>query len=220
MSVNEEYAINMSLLLNGEGKSYFIKNNLDLYYSKIESALIDLNKGLGVDYLCFSFISLCSATLEYSLNLIYSDFFLGQFACDYEPYAKAFYKMEFKLKLRLLPYIISNGKFIFNENYKTFQSLNSLIKLRNLLLHPNGCIEGIELGSIFPNMEFDGKNLIIETENTEVEFSVNSKESTIETLNKRDCINYGLALLEFRDLVLTPFLSNHNIEENSMVRLR
>lgn len=128
--------------------------------------------------------------------------------------------MEFKLKLRLLPYIISNGKFIFNENYKTLQSLNSLIKLRNLLLHPNGCIEGIELGSIFPNMEFDGKNLIIETENTEVEFSVNSKESTIETLNKRDCINYGFALLEFRDLVLMPFLSNHNIEENSMVRLR
>ena len=220
MCDNDEYMLKMSLLINGNGKSYFLKNNLDLYYGKIENALLDISNDLPSDYLYFSFIALCSATLEYSLNLVYSDFFLAEFVSDYASYVKAFSRMEFKLKLKMLPYILSHGEFVFNENSPIFQSLNTLIKRRNDLLHPNGGIQDVVLNDIFPNAYLDGKNIIIETDNPVVEFTIKCDDSEIEKINKFDCAKFGDAIKKFRDLVVTPFLVNRLITESELIRRR
>ena len=54
------------------GESYALVNNVDEYNNKLDALIEDIKQGKGksCDYLYFAFVSLASATLEYSLNFM------------------------------------------------------------------------------------------------------------------------------------------------------
>ena len=80
------------------------------------------------DYLYFTFVALSSATLEYSLNLLYAFYCFHQFDYEqYKLYLETYKNMRFKNKLFMLPYILSNGKWVINENCKFVKTLDDLL---------------------------------------------------------------------------------------------
>ena len=120
----------------GNGKSYFLWNNALAYYKKLNHLFEDIKSDTPKDYLYPCFITLCSATLEYSLNLIYVLYCFRHFEYeDYKSYLETYRNMCFKNKLFMFPYIISEGKLIINEDSQEIKSLYELITKRNGLLH-------------------------------------------------------------------------------------
>lgn len=80
----------MRVLLNtnGIGKSYILENGTETYYKKLRAAYTDIQNGKETEYLFFGFFTLCSATLEYSLNYILTNHCLNEFGFDkYKTYA-------------------------------------------------------------------------------------------------------------------------------------
>ena len=53
-----------------DGNSYILVNNAEEYYRQLTDALVDIKNEVSSSYVYFAFISLASATLGHSLNLI------------------------------------------------------------------------------------------------------------------------------------------------------
>ena len=94
------------------GESYALVNNVDEYYSRLETLLEDIKQGKGesCNYLYFAFVSLASATLEYSLNFMLAvHCFLKYLFPMYEKHLQPFLDISFATKIEITPEIVSEG---------------------------------------------------------------------------------------------------------------
>ena len=205
----------MSVCLTG-GESYILSNNVVTYYQQLEKALSDIKNDTKCDYLCFSFIALASATLEYSLNYMLAVYCFHKFEVpEYKRYLDIYKNIRFKEKLFILPHIISDGKYVINEDSHNIKALYELIKLRNKLLHNSEYIQTFEFPDIGVSIMDDG--IFVPIENEKVEFNIHIEDNVINTITPKLCIRIGDALLEFNRIFMTPFTNRANIEENEMV---
>ncbi|MGC4035856.1 MAG: hypothetical protein QM764_07835 [Chitinophagaceae bacterium] len=197
----------MRVLLNvdGKGKSYFLANRTETYYSKLKAAYIDIQQNKKSEYLYVGFFTLCSATLEYSLNYILTNHCLTQFGLEKcKTYAEGYISLPLKKKLLITANVISYGSLTFNEMHPSAKALFEMITLRNRILHNKEFLTEVNI----PVDKF--------WENDEFEFSIPLEENHIDTLTKERCLNFGKAIEDFKNYVMTPALTN-SIQENEML---
>lgn len=208
----------LKICLSGNDKSYYLWNNAQKYYDKLNHALEDIKKEeQPASYLYFSFISLSSATLEYSLNLLYAMYFFNKFGVPlYKRYLESHKSISFRNKLFILPHVLSEGKLVINENCRYVESLNTLISIRNDLLHNSEKAQEFEFPDIHAIVE--GNNLIVPIEYAQVEWEISPKDNAIESLNKKLCIEVGEAMSSFYKMVLVPYIDFGTLEENDFIR--
>ncbi len=196
------------LLISVEGgnKSYILWNGTESYYEKLRVAYTDIKENKESKYLYFGFFTLCSATLEFSLNFVLTDHCLSHYGMDnYKTYAEGYINLPFAKKLLMSPTIISNGQLIFDQTNSSFKTLVELITLRNRILHNKEFLK-----------EFDFPSLTDNQKQETIEFQLPLEPNHIDTLDKRLCLKFGDALGKFKSCVMTPALS-HTLIENEML---
>ena len=196
-------------------RSYYLFNGTEQYYQKLRAAYKDIKNDIKSDYLYFSFFTLCSATLEYSLNFILADYCIEKFGIEkYKIYLEEFISLKFKNKLLMAPHIVSDGRFIMNEDSMAFKKLCELINLRNKLLHNKEFLNEFN----FPlNFKVDNGNLVIPEGQENIEFSIEVKENRIDSLDKAKCLSYGNAIGDFKRYIMKPAIENC-FDENKMLK--
>ena len=207
----------LSACLWGDGKSLYLWNKTEEYYDKLKQALNDINKDNISDYLYFSFISLSSATLEYSLNFLYALYCFNKFHLrEHKQYLEVYKNIRFKSKLFILPHVLSEGKLAINEDCRHIKLMYDLISKRNGLLHGAEDIKEFDFPDLHATMI--GKEFIaIPIEYAQAEFEISRKESIIEDLNKMMCINIGNAMLAFYEQVILPYVNEGGLKINELV---
>ncbi len=197
----------MRCCLHGNDKSYYLWNNAESYYTKLRHVLDDIMADTQKDYLYFTFVALSSATLEYSLNLLYAFYCFHQFDYEqYKLYLETYKNMRFKNKLFMLPYILSNGKWVINENCKFVKTLDDLIKKRNGLLHNSEKLHVFDFQDIHASIIDD--KLYVPIEYSQVEFSLSVEDNIIDTITKENCMDIGNAMFAFYQQILIPFIND------------
>ena len=156
------------------------------------------------------FITLCSATLEYSLNLIYALYCFRNFEYeDYHSQLKPYRKKHFKEKLTEFPYIISGGKLITNENSQEIKSLYELITKRNGLLHNSEKLRTFDVPDI--NASIINDKLVIPSENSQIRILLSAEDNIIDSITKEDCIRIGNAIFSFYKQILLPYVNDDEL---------
>lgn len=190
-------------------KSYILWNGTESYYEKLRAAYTDIQANKESKYLYFGFFTLCSATLEFSLNFILTDYCLSHYGMDnYKTYAEGYINLSFAKKLLMSPTIISNGQLIFDQTNTSFKMLLELITLRNRILHNKEFLKEVD----FPSLSDKSKD---ET----IEFQLPLEPNHIDTLNKNLCLKFGDALGKFKSCLMTPALSNSLIANEMLVKV-
>jgi hypothetical protein len=196
-------------IITNLSETYLLQDGTELYFKKLRNAFIDIKNDKECDYLYFAFITLCAATLEYSLNHALISFCITEFGPkDYKPFAETYINYPFGKKLLHAPYITSHGKYRFNDNHNSIKSLFELISLRNRLLHSKEYLRKIEI----PWQESQDT-----IENLEIEITL--KTHYIEDITKDECLKYAEAMGDFKKYFLIPVMSN-NIETNELIILK
>ena len=212
-----------SLCLNG-GESYVLVNETEEYFSRLESALNDIKQGKGekCDYLFFAFVTLCSATLEYSLNLMLAVHCFNKYHVPlYLAHLKNYIVYSFIRKIIKTPIITSNGEFVVNNKSNSIKKLKELVKKRNYLLHNSNYVKAqtfitpntyarITKGGVFIPISSLTKDLSLE-------IPVSIKSNDITSISAEWCIEVGEALLQYRECVISPFLSHLVYKENDIL---
>jgi len=223
MEKMQELQFKFSLCLNG-GKSYVLVNETDEYFIRLESALNDIKQGKGeeCDYLFFAFVTLCSATLEYSLNLMLSVHCFNKYHVplyldrlqDYENY-------HFRDKIIKTPSIVSGGKFVVNDKSLPIKRLTKLVNKRNLLLHNSNFVKAQTFTSPNTHALMTEKGVFIPisslTNDLSLEIPIRIRNNDVTSLSAEWCIEVGEALLQYRKCVISPFLSHLAFEENEIL---
>jgi hypothetical protein len=205
----------LRLGLTGD-KSYYLRNGTEDYFKKMRAAYTDIQEDTTSEYAYFAFFTLCSATLEYSLNFVLADYCLEQFGMDrYKTYLDEYIKLSFKNKLLLLPHIISNGKFVMNEDCFAFKRLAEMIHLRNQLMHNKEFLVEFDLPL---NFKVEDGGLIVPEGQESIEFNIEMKDTPIQKLNKENCIYYGNAMGDFKKYLMTPALTD-GLKANKMIKV-
>jgi hypothetical protein len=171
------------------------------YFAKLRQAHIDLCKEVSPSYLAFSYLTLCAATLEYSLNSIYHDFCLQSFHSP-KIFAEAFLSMNFKSKLFLSPIIVTKHQYQFDLNHPTIKSLEQLIGRRNKMLHNKSYVITIDT-----EKEKDENNMIY--------FQV---KDHIQSLDRNECVTYGNALGKLKSDFLDPYREKKIIATDLIIK--
>ena len=197
----------MRCCLYGNDKSYYLWNNAKSYYTKLSHVLDDIIVDTQKDYLYFTFITLSSATLEYSLNLLYAFYCFHQFDYkQYKVYMETYKNMRFTNKLFMLPYILSNGRWVINEGCKFVMALDDLIKKRNGLLHNSEKLHEFDFPDTHASIIDD--KLYIPIKYSQVEFSLSVEDNIIDTITKENCIDIGNAMFAFYQQIMIPFIND------------
>ena len=218
ISSKNQYSATMSINLMG-GESYILVNNVRDYYKQLESILEDVKSDTPSNYLHFGFIALASATLEFSLNFMLAVYCFEKFKYPtYNRYLRIYKGISFREKLFVLPQLISEGKYVTNEDNNTIKALYELIKFRNELLHNSENVQTF----VFPDLGamIVDDNLCIPLDNTDdgvIDFNFEIKDSLITSLTKEQCIRIGDALLHYRDAIMTPFLNHETFDNNELL---
>lgn len=203
----------MIIDLTGD-KSYCLWNGTETYFKKLRAAYNDILNDSKSDYLYFGFITLCASTLEYSLNFIIADYCIDKFGPDkYKTYCEEYIGLRFRNKLLMIPHIISDGEYMLNENHPSFKQLESLITLRNRILHNKEFLKEIKIpihGEIIDN------DLVFPANKTNIEFNFDIATNYIDTLTKEKCIDFGNAIGDFKQFIMTPAL-NKDLNLNPMI---
>lgn len=204
----------------GNEKSYILLNNVTKYYDKLKSALDDIKIDIKCNYLHFSFIALASATLEFSLNFLYTQYFFDKYGGEeYKRYARIYQSLNFKNKLFTLPQIILGSDYVLNENDANVKNLYELISLRNNILHNSEDVQEI----VFPDLgaQIVDDNVFIPLKNTNngiVEFTINTKDNIIETLTPERCIRLGDSLINFYSTFMVEYFRHTDVTNSTFVR--
>jgi hypothetical protein len=198
-------------------KSFYLWNGTETYYQKLRAAYTDILNDSKSEYLYFGFFTLCASTLEYSLNFILADYCIDKFGPDnYKTYCKEYMGLSFRNKLLMIPHIVSDGKYMLNEDHPSFMQLEDLITLRNRILHNKEFLKEINIP--IQGELIDGK-IFVPIEKSEIEISIDVAINYIDTLTKEKCINYGNALGDFKQFIMTPALTK-DLEENPMIMVQ
>lgn len=205
-------------LLGGNG--YILVNNAEEYYRQLTDALIDIKNGVSSSYLYFAFISLASATLEYSLNLIIAWYCFNKYhypECNryIKDYMRKYKKRSFKEKLYFIPSLLSGENYVLNEKNDFVKSLEKMISIRNNLLHNKETIQ------VFASPHLDAKvvdgEIWIPIENSAFSFQIGIEDNLIKTLSNDICVEIGMAMLEFKRQILNPAVAYCTIMDGDMV---
>lgn len=173
------------------------------YFEILRDVHRDLSKKRHKSYLCFTYLALCAATLEYSLNSLFIDYCIGQFGPnDYKPFAETYLSMNFKAKLNLAPVTISGNQFMFKKDHKSLKDLENLITRRNRMLHNKSYLQN--LANLKPNKE------------GVIHFEIRDH---ISTLSPKECLVYGNALGKLKQDLLDPFRKDGLVESDLIVRM-
>ena len=181
----------------------------------MRAAYKEIQSGVTSECLSFAFFTLCSATLEYSLNFLLADYCVEQFGTDrYRTYLEQYLNMNFKNKLLMLAHNTSNGKFRTKDDSPSFKRIEEMITLRNQLLHNKAFLNSFE----FPiNLEEKDGGLIIPEGKELIDFNLEVKETPIERLTKENCLHFGNAIGDFKKYVMTPALTD-GLSVNEMIK--
>lgn len=208
----------IKMCIYGSGKSYFLWNNALAYYKRLNNLFEDIKSDTPKDYLYPCFITLCSATLEYSLNLIYALYCFRHFEYeDYKSYLETYRNMRFKNKLFMFPYITSEGKLIINEDSQEIKSLYELIAMRNGLLHNSEKLQTFDIPDI--NASIIDDKLVIPIENSKIHFSLSVEDNVIDSITKGDCIRIGNAIFLFYEQIMLPYVNDDELNICDFIKI-
>lgn len=226
MDDNRDYSIGeeiisyrIALSLTGDN-SFMLTNNAEEYYRQMTDALSDITNDTSSSYLYFAFISLASATLEYSLNLMIAWFCFDKYnypECNryIKKYMLEYKRRSFKDKLFFVPSLVSDGVYVLNDNNKYVKSLEKMISIRNSLLHNKEKIQ------VFTSPDLGGKvmdgEVWISIENAKFSFQITTEDNIIKALTKEVCVEIGMAMLEFKRQILNPVLACRNLLGGNMI---
>lgn len=203
----------LQLDLTGD-KSYYLFNGTEKYFEKLRSAYTDVQKSNDSEYLYFAFFTLCSATLEYSLNYLLADYCTQKFGPKkYRVYLDEYISLRFKNKLLMLPHIVTEGNYRMNEDTFAFKKLCELINNRNRLLHNKEFLKEFDLPLNFTLID---NELQIPEGEENINFNIEIQDNIIETLNKKMCLEYAQAMSDFKKYIMEPFQENR-ISENLLL---
>lgn len=207
------------------GESYAIINDIEEYYNRLESLLEDikLGKGESCNYLYFAFVSLSSATLEYSLNLMLATHCFRKFYVSmFEKHLQTFLDIKFAPKIEITPEIVSEGEYSIKKDDPTLQCLKELVKKRNCLMHNSESVRDQKF--VFPHtgaFQKDGNIFIpidaLDDDGT-ISFHFESNDNAITTLKAKWCIRMGNAILKYRECIVAPYLTQLKLKENDLLR--
>jgi len=178
------------------------------YFDLLRKVHQDLKKENPPDYLLFCYLSLCSATLEYSINWVFIDFCISKFGLDeYQTYAEAYLSNSFKSKLYLMPITVTESKFRFNGNHKAIKTLEQLISRRNTMLHNKSFLKYIDV------------EIIKRTEDEIESFNINNFKfnNLLISLCKKEVFDYGTALGKLRRDFFDQY-RNSSIKETDLIK--
>lgn len=207
------------------GESYALVNNVDEYYFRLETLLEDIKQGKGesCNYLFFAFVSLASATLEYSLNFILAvHCFIKYHFHMYEKHLQPFLDLKFATKIEITPEIVSEGEYTIKKDVPALQCLKELVNKRNSLMHNSKAVKIQKFD--FPNTgAFESeKGVFIPkdalNDDYTLEFPLAIEENSITTLSSKWCTRMGNAILTYRDSVVVPFLTQSRLSENNLLK--
>ncbi|MBU2940475.1 hypothetical protein KO494_13085 [Lacinutrix sp. C3R15] len=177
------------------GKNYFHLDDTEIYYRNLESVYNYLESEYDINYMNFAYVTLCSSTLEASLNYIIFHYYINEFGpVDYKNFADSLINISFKNKLHSTPNIVTKSKYYFNSDCFTIKTLEKLISLRNKILHKKPLLQTTEL-DLHKDLEL-GKEIELKNNNH------------IELITKNDCQNFHKAIMNFRNEFMNPFLEN------------
>ena len=206
--------VKLKIELTGE-TSYYLFNGTENYYKKLRCAHKAIENNEVNEYLYFGFFTLCAATLEYSLNFILADYCIEKFGIEkYKTYLDEFISLKFKNKLLMCPHIISDGKYVMNDDCSSFKLLAELINLRNRILHNKEFLNEFFLPL---NLKEENGELIVPEGLNNVDIAFEVRQNPIDILNKSKCLAYGKALGDFKKYLMNPALKGH-IRENKMIK--
>lgn len=206
------------------GESYALVNNVDEYNNKLDALIEDIRQGKGksCDYLYFAFVSLASATLEYSLNFMLAVYCFKKFNYPrYENHLKSYIDISLKTKIEITPEIVSDGEYVIRNDIPTLQCLKELVDKRNKLMHNSKAVKVTRFN--FPNTNAkiidDGVFIPIDSVNDDgtIDFSIDSEDNVITTISAQWCIRMGNAIRNYRDEIVTPFLIHNSLEVNDLL---
>ena len=208
-SEDEIISSRIALSLTG-GDSYILVNNAEEYYRQLEDVLFDIKNETSSSYLYFAFITLASATLEYSLNLIVAWYYFDKYnypECNryIKTYMEEYKKRSFKDKLYFVPTLVSEGEYVLNKKNKFVVSLDKMISIRNNLLHNKEKIQVFASPNLGAKV-MDGC-IWVPIENAEFSFQIETNDNVIKTLSKDICVEIGEAMLEFKRQILKPAIA-------------
>ena len=206
------------------GESHAMVNNVDEYYNRLETLLEDIKQGKGetCNYLYFAFVSLGSATLEYSLNFMLALHCFGKYHYPmYEKHLPPLIKIEFAPKIEITPEIVSEGEYSIRNNSPILQCLKELVNKRNSIMHNSKAVKVQKFD--FPNT---GARIIEESvvipvnalnDDGTLSFTLETEENAITSLTTKWCLRMGEAVIKYRDFVITPYLTQHELCENELL---
>ena len=207
------------------GESYALVNDVDEYYKKLESLSNDikLGKGESCDYLYFAFVSLASASLEYSLNLMLSSHCFEKYGYPMcEKHLRPFLDIGFATKIEITPEIVSEGKLTIRNDNPTLQCLKELVDKRNNLLHNSKSVKVQTFDSPDTGAEIIDGCICIPVDALKdgciLECSFETKENAITSLTSKWCIRMENAVQTYRDNIITPYLIHSALKENELLR--
>ena len=219
----EPYAILACNLLGGE--SYVLVNNVDKYYKKLEALIDDIKRGKGesCDYLYFAFVSLASATLEYSLNFMLSvHCFEKYYYPMYEKHLQSFVDINFTTKIEITPEIVSEGKYSIKKEVSTLQCLKELVDKRNKLMHNSKAVKVKTFDFPDTGAEIIDRCVCIPLDSLKddgiLEFTFEPEENVITSLTSKWCIRIGTAIQQYRKCIVTPYLVHNTLTENDLLK--
>lgn len=178
-------------------RNYIYIDDTEIYYNNLDSVYEYIESEYNINYLNFAYVTLCSSTLEASLNYLIFSFYINEFGpVEYKKFADSLINVGFKNKLHITPNIVTKSKFGFNSACSTIKSLEKLISLRNKILHKKPLLQETEID--LEDLEL-GKEIELKNNNH------------IQLITKKDCRNFHKAILQFRNEFMIPFLEKNLI---------
>ena len=213
------------LTLEGGKNNYILPDYTNQYVVRLKHILEDIEneKGKDVDYLYFSSIALSSATLEYSINYLFSLYYFDSQINITKRGSlwKRFSNNDFNERVSYIVPLISDKRYVIDKNSPTIKSISKMISLRNLLLHNSNTVQPLSFETEKIGAWSDGVNWYIPVENIENEyekhFSLQLKENPMSEITKEKCLEYGRAVLDYYDTIVFPYINQEGLYEHSFV---
>lgn len=216
----------MHLNLEGGKNNYIFPDYTNQYVIRLKHILEDVEKGRGkdVDYLYFSSIALASATLEYSINYLFSLYYFDSHINITRRGAlwKRFSKKDFKERVSYIVSLISEKQYIIDKDDPTIESISKMISLRNMLLHNSNMVQPSSFETEETGAWSDGLNSYIPVDSleneSEIHITFQVKDNPISEITKENCLEYGRAVLDYYDTIVLPYINQEGLYEHSFVR--
>lgn len=214
------------LNLEGGKNNFIFPDYTNQYVVRLKHILEDVekDKGKDIDYLYFSSIALASATLEYSINYLFSLYYFDSHINITKRGLlwKRFSNKDFKQRVSYIVSLISEKQYVIDKDDPTIQSISKMISLRNKLLHNSNMVQPLSFNTEKTGAWSDENNIYIPVDSleneSEMSITLQVKENPILEITKENCLEYGWAVLDYYDTIVFPYINQGRLYEHSFVR--